>query len=323
MIKIPFLNKFITDDQEFYDVQINEEFKYCNSKNLAMKFIEVGKIKRAIVIKNKEKPTIALIFMKHDYKGINEALEKIRFNLALEEKESSLNSLEGNVILNTSSKKYITVDGKNDEKATLIISTINELLINNEPLKEKEDAIKRLFDLSLQYDREEPYLDFNKAGYDAGLQNYLIMNLYKENISLNDRLVNALAFYKAKEPKFYHLANSFLRGNFDEMFRYINTMKNPINITSIAKICQNIIQAQEELPDRSYDLMIYRAGLGVNKNKMVGAENTYESFVSFGTSGGILGDPTIKDSSPFSLTLWHMELLKSSKLVLSGTCICS
>ncbi len=37
---------------------------------------------------------------------------------------------------------------------------------------------------------------------------------------------------------------------------------------------------KEELPKRSQNLMIYRVGLGVNKDKNVGAENTYEGFVS-------------------------------------------
>ena len=36
MIKIPFLNKFMTEDQEFYDAQINEELKYCNNSNFSV-----------------------------------------------------------------------------------------------------------------------------------------------------------------------------------------------------------------------------------------------------------------------------------------------
>ena len=310
MIKIPFLNKFITDDQEFYDAQINEELKYCNYSNFAIKFTEIGKNKRAFIIRTKEEQTIVLMFMKYDYKGINEALEKIRFNLALAEKENSLNfPTDNDITLSTSSKYEVTVKGKNGEKDTLTISTIEQLLINNNSLEEKEDIIKRLFDLSIQNDKEEPYLDFHKAGYDEGIQNYLTMNLYKENIDLNDRLVNAIAYYKAKEPRVYHLVNSLLRGNFDEMFNYLNSLEYPMNISSIAKICQNIIQAQEELPNRSYDLMIYRAGLGVNKNKTIGAQNSYESFVSFGTSGGTLGETVSSDSK----TIIYKRILKKNE----------
>ena len=33
MINIPFLSKFTTDDQEFYDAQINEELKFCSCSN--------------------------------------------------------------------------------------------------------------------------------------------------------------------------------------------------------------------------------------------------------------------------------------------------
>lgn len=299
MIKIPFFNKFSTDDQEFYDKQVNEELKYCNSSNLAIKFTELGKDKRAFIIRTKEGKTIVLGFMRFDYEGINEALEKIRLNLALAEKEKSLDSSsDGNIILGTSSKNEVAVAGDNEEKNTLTISTIGQLLIDDKPLKEKEDIIKRLFDLAVQNDREESYLDFYKAGYDAGIQNYLIMYLYKENIRLNDSLVNSLSFYKMKEPKIYYLINSLLRGNFDEMLSYSNSLEHPISITNIARISHNIIQAQEELPDRSYDLMIYRAGLGVNKNKTIGSQNSYESFVSFGTSGGTLSEKALDDSKP-------------------------
>lgn len=113
MIKIPFLNKFITDDQEFYDAQINEELKYCNCSNFAIRFTEVGKNKRAFIIRTKEEQTIVLMFMKSDYKGINEALEKIRLNLALAKKEKSLTSEDRDITLGTASKEKVIVDGKN------------------------------------------------------------------------------------------------------------------------------------------------------------------------------------------------------------------
>ena len=299
MIKIPFLNRFITDDQEFYDAQINEELKYCDSSNFMIRFTDVCENKRAFVIKTKEKQIIALIFMKSDYKGINEALEKIRLNLALAKKENLLKSpKDDNATLEISAKNQATIGENTKGEDPVTISTVEQLLINNTPLKGKEDTIKRLLDLATQNNRKEPYLDFFEAGYDKGLQDYLIMHLYKESIALNDNLVNAITYYKEKEPKFYYLVNSLLRGNFDEMFNYLNSMKRPISVTAIARIAQNIIQAQEELPNRSHDLMIYRAGLGINKNKTVGGQNSYESFVSFGTSGGILVEPASSDSSP-------------------------
>lgn len=312
-MKIPFLNRFITDDQEFYEEQINEELKYCNSSNYTIKFIDVGKNRRAFVIKTKEKKTIILFFMKYDYKGINKALEKIRLNLALVKKENLLDfSIDGDIILDTSSKNEEVIEGENGEKNKLIISTVEELVINNNSLREKEDIIKSLLDLSIQNDKDEPYLDFYKAGYDAGIQNYLMINLYKENISLNARLVTALHFYKMKEPKFYYLVNSLLRGNFDEMFSYLNTLERPMPISGIVKICKYIIQAQEELPNRNHDLMIYRMGLGVNKDKTIGAQNLYESFVSFGTSGGIMEKPTASDSKPI---IYKRILKKDEKAV--------
>ena len=229
------------------------------------------------------------------------ALEKIRLNLALVEKESSLNhSTEESIVLDTSSKDETIIEGSNGEKNTLTVSTIDQLLINNKSLREKNDIIKKLYDLSLQNDKEELYLDFYKAGYDAGIQNYLVMNLYEENIDLDDKLVNAIAYYKAKEPKIYYLVNSFLRGNFDEMINYLNSLEHPISINSIARICQNIIQAQEELPNKNYDLMIYRAGLGKTKDLSIGAKNSYQSFVSFGTSGGTLEEENITNSNPIA-----------------------
>lgn len=41
----------------------------------------------------------------------------------------------------------------------------------------------------------ENYLDFRKAGYDEGIQNYLSLSLYDENISINDKLLNSLLFF--------------------------------------------------------------------------------------------------------------------------------
>lgn len=308
MFKLPFINKFITDDQEFYDVQINEELKHCYSSNFIIEFAELGKNKRAFIIRIKEGNPIVIIFNKSDYKGINEALEKIRLNIALIEKENlKEQSLENNITIHTSSEEKVNVQ-END----IYISTMEQLLINNNPLKEKEEIIKRLIELSIQNDRSEPYLDFYEAGYDKGIQNYLAMSLYKEPINLNDRLVNAITFYKSKDPKIYHLVNSFLRGNFDEMINYLNSKNNPIAIRSIPRICQNIIQAQEELPNRTYDLMIYRAGLGVNKDKTLGARNVYESFVSFGTSGGTLGDPIASDEQPI---IYKKILKKNEKAI--------
>ena len=44
--------------------------------------------------------------------------------------------------------------------------------------------------------------------------------------------------------------------------------------------------------------MLYRLGLGVNKDKTVGAQNIYEGFTSFGTSGGILVEQRSEDTKP-------------------------
>lgn len=292
MLNIPFIDKHTTVDQGFYDAQVNEELKYCSSSNFAIRFVEIGNKRRAFVIRTREEKTIVLLFPKSDYKGINKALEKLRVNLALAKKESD------SVTIDTTSRNTTSIKGDDGQDNILTISTLDQLLINKQPLRATESTVKRLLDLSIQNDREEPYLDFCMAGYDAGIQNYLILSLYGENIRLNERLVNAIAFYKAKEPRIYYLVNSFLRGNFDDMMSYLNTLKGPISVCSIARMCQNIIQAQEELPTRSLDVMIYRAGLGVNKNKTVGAQNTYDSFVSFGTSGGTLAEKASGDSIP-------------------------
>ena len=292
MLNIPFIDKHTTVDQGFYDAQVNEELKYCSSSNFAIRFVGIGNKRRAFVIRTRGEKTIVLLFSKTDYRGINKVLKKLRVNLALAKKESELGTID------TTSRNTTSIKGDDGQNNILTISTLDQLLINKQPLKETEPTVKRLLDLSMQNDREEPYLDFCKAGYDAGIQNYLILSLYGENIRLNERLVNAIAFYKAKEPRIYYLVNSFLRGNFDDMMSYLKTLKGPISVCSIARMCQNIIQAQEELPKRSCNIMIYRAGFGVNKNKTVGAQNTYDSFVSFGTSGGTLAEQASDDSTP-------------------------
>jgi len=310
MIKIPFLNKFTTDDQEFYDVQINEELKYCLCSNYGMKFTDVGENKRAILIRTKEKQSYALVFMKRDYKGINEALATLRLNLALAEKEKNDGSSEYEYAqISTSAVNKVS----DNEKDVIILSSLDELLIDNKPLRKKEEVTDELIRNAMQNENGESYLDFYKAGYDRGIQNYLSMSLYDEDISLNDKLLNALCFYKNKEPRIYHLVNSFMRGDFDEMFRYREEIEKGISIGTIIKLSQNIIQAQEELPNRKHDLVVYRVGLGVNKFKNIGAENTYESFVSFGTSGGTFVDKeTVKDKKP---VVYRKILRKDDKAV--------
>lgn len=254
MMKIPFFNRFTTDDQEFYDTQINEELKYCACSNYVMKFTEVGKNKRAILIRTKENKLYALIFMKWDYKGINEALATLRLNLALAEKEKNKDSSEYEFPQISTSAANQTLGNEQD---VTILSSIDELLIDSKPLRKKEDVVSGLISNAMQKENGESYLDFYKAGYDRGIQNYLSMSLYMGEI------------------------------------------KEKISIGTIIKLSQNIIQAQEELPKRKHDLVLYRVGLGVNKDKNIGADNIYESFVSFGTSGGTFTDKdTVTDKKP-------------------------
>ena len=195
----------------------------------------------------------------------------------------------------------------------VVLASLDELLIDNKPLRKKEDVINELISNAMQNENGESYLDFYKAGYDKGIQNYLSMSLYDENISVNDKLLNALLFFKNKEPRIYHLVNSLMRGNFDEMFRYMGEIEEKISMGTIIKLSQNIIQAQEELPKIKHDLVVYRVGLGVNKDKNIGAENRYESFVSFGTSGGTFTDKeTVKDKKP---VVYRRILRKDDKAV--------
>ena len=280
MIETLSLNKFTTDDQKFYDTQVNEELKYCACINYIMEFIKINKDQRAILIKTKENKVYSLVFWKRDYEGINNTLATLRLNIALAEKEKNVGSSEykypqiNTVATNQSKKDIITLSG------------LDELLIDNKPLRKKEDVINELLKYAMHTSDGEPYLDFYEAGYDKGIQNYLILNLYDENISINEKLIDALFCYKKKEPRIYYLINSFMRGNFNEFFRYNETINQKFSIERTIELCQSIIQAQEKLPKRKYNLMLYRVGLDINKNKNIGSENKYENFVSFGTSGG-------------------------------------
>ena len=76
MIKLPFLRKFITDDQEFYDAQINEELKYCYSSNFIIKSAELGKNKRAFIIRIKEGNPIVIIFNNEIFNVLMKHLKK-------------------------------------------------------------------------------------------------------------------------------------------------------------------------------------------------------------------------------------------------------
>lgn len=199
MMKIPFLNRFTTDDQEFYDEQINAELKYCACSNYVMKFTDVGKYQRAILIKTGEKQLYALVFMKRDYKGINDALATLRLNLALVEKEKNDDSSEYKYAQISTSD--VSQDS-NTKQGVIILLSLDKLLIDNKPLRKKEEVISELLRRAMQNENGESYLDFYKAGYDRGIQNYLNMSLYDENISLNDKLLDALCAYKNKEPMY-------------------------------------------------------------------------------------------------------------------------
>lgn len=298
MIKIPFFSKYITDDQEFYDTQINEELKYCASPNYVMKFTEVGRNKRILLIRINDNKIYALPFLKYDYKDINETLEILRLNLALVEKENSQKDEEYDSaqISSILDEKFSEEDKEN---GVIVISSLDELLIDNKPLRKKDEVIQALLSHAMVSEDGKNFLDFYKAGYDRGIQNYLCLSLYDEKISINDKLLNALLYFKNKNPKIYHLVNSFMRGNFNEMFRYMDEIGKQISLSGIIKISQNILQAQEEMPTRKYDLVIYRVGLGVEKDKTIGVKNIYESFVSFGSSGGTFTDKdTVTDRRP-------------------------
>ena len=313
MIKLPFEREHTTDDQDLYDDQVNEELKYCNCSNFVVKFVKKGGDKRAFVIRTKEDKLILVEFQTSNYKGINEALELIRLNLVLARKENEIpHSTDAGVTLDTDSRLSTTVKLNNGDEHIFTISTVEQLRVNDKPLKSKAEIIKRLIELSTQHGDGEPYLDFVEAEYDAGIQAYLILSLYKDSINLDDQLVESIRFFKYKEPKIYYVINSFLRGNFDELFEYLDSIGQSFSVCSIAILCQNIIQALEELPDRSHDIMIYRAGLGVNKNKTIGAQNTYESFVSFGTSGGKTEQDEQRSSKPI---LYKRILRKNEKAI--------
>lgn len=303
MIKIPFFNKYLTDDQNFYDHQVDEELKFLDNSKFIFRFAEVGKSKRAIIIRfrDESKKTILIPFAKHDYKGINEAVELIRLNIACSVKEiteRTENSEEEKFDISSFSKDEVTVGNEDEKEKKVIISKVDDLQINGKAFKSKEELIKSLIDMATFMGEDGPYLDFFKAEYDAGLQNYLLMSLYKEPISLNDKLVNAISLFKYKAPQYYHVVNSFMRGNFDEMINYLESIKQTLRPVTVAKICQNLIQASEELPLRTYDVMIYRVGSGETKDKSIGARNINESFSSFGTSGGTLGTPLKNGKQP-------------------------
>ena len=82
------------------------------------------------------------------------------------------------------------------------------------------------------------------------------------------------------------------------MINYLESIKQTLRPVTVAKICQNLIQASEELPLRTHDVMIYRVGSGETKDKSIGARNINESFSSFGTSGGTLGTPLKNGKQP-------------------------
>ena len=152
MIKIPFFNKYLTDDQNFYDHQVDEELKFLDNSEFIFRFAEVGKSKRAIIIRfrDESKKTILIPFAKHDYKGINEAVELIRLNIACfvkEITERTENSEEKKLDISSFSKDEVKVGNEDEKEKKVIISKVDDLHINGKAFKSKEELIKSLIDM--------------------------------------------------------------------------------------------------------------------------------------------------------------------------------
>jgi zinc/manganese transport system permease protein len=135
-----------------------------------MKFTVIGKNKRAILIRTKENKLYALVFMKRDYKSINETLANLRLNLALVEKEKNNDSSEyKSPQISTTAANQTS----GNEKDVIILSSLFSRVSNAS--SDNILTVFYLFSLSLGV------LIMSISGSNLDLLNFLFGNIFAIN----------------------------------------------------------------------------------------------------------------------------------------------
>lgn len=171
----------------------------------------------------------------------------------------------------------ILYEVKEKAPTSYALTTENELLLNGRGLYNTREALKMLAEVAKVNGNGSVY-DFEKAGIDSTIQNYLLEYLYGYRFVLDENQKKALENFKYVG---FGDINSYLRGIIDK--------KRGFTAETLGSIVDDIIRINaiaRALPKRDFDIVIRRIGLGTSKNNDVGSENKYDSFVSFATNGG-------------------------------------
>ena len=129
---------------------------------------------------------------------------------------------------------------------------------------------------------EIPRYDFESREIPNTIQDYLLEYLFRDAKATEEQ-IKAIKDFKTGE--FYNV-NYLLRGSLRRNDRFDGEL--------LRNIIDRIIELNEaclSMPDRKFELVIRRIGLGVNKGITRGTQNMYDSFVSFGSNQGtVIGD---------------------------------
>jgi len=187
------------------------------------------------------------------------------------------------------------------------ISTVEDLSINGRKLYRTRDALEILTEAAKVKGKKNVF-DFEKAGIDSTIQNYLLEFLYGYRFILSEDQTKILENFKYIG---FDDINSFLRGTLD-----INKALTSEKLGHVVNDIIRIHSIARSIPKRDFDIVIRRIGAGISKDNSVGSENKYDSFVSFATNGGTRMGVSYDSYNQYE------RLLRSDELAIPMDLIC-
>ena len=176
------------------------------------------------------------------------------------------------------------------------LSRMAQLRCGNKLLSNALISIRYILEkVNIAHQGDVPRYDFESREIPNTIQDYLLEYLFK-GIEFTPGQIQAIKDFKTGE--FYNV-NYLLRGSLRRNDRFDSELLRNIIDRIIA-----LDEAFKSVPDRNFELVIRRIGLGVNKGITKGTENMYDSFVSFGSNQGtVLGDVSGKTEMDYKRVL--------------------
>ena len=176
------------------------------------------------------------------------------------------------------------------------LSRMAQLRCGNKLLSNALISIRYILEkVNIAHQGDMPRYDFESREIPNTIQDYLLEYLFR-GIEFTPEQIQAIKDFKTGE--FYNV-NYLLRGSLRRNDRFDSELLRNIIDRIIA-----LDEAFKNVPNRNFELVIRRIGLGINKGITKGTENMYDSFVSFGSNQGtVLGDVSGKTEMHYKRVL--------------------